>query len=106
MAPELFDENKFTQKSDVYSYAMTCYEIATRERPWMGLNEAQISRTVVDKRRRPDLPASTPAFLVDLIQACWTHDPKDRPTFSEIIAHFFYVGGASSFSSSIGSSEG
>ncbi len=84
MAPELLDANTFTEKSDVYSYAVVLWEIHDRGIPWRGLDMMQIMRKVVDKGERPPVPAGMPADLRDLMCRCWADKAADRPTFSEI----------------------
>ena len=84
MAPELLDANTFTEKSDVYSYAVVLWEIHDRGIPWRGLDMMQIMRKVVDKRERPPVPAGMPAELRELMVRSWVHQPADRPDFEEI----------------------
>ncbi|KAJ8602147.1 hypothetical protein CTAYLR_003495 [Chrysophaeum taylorii] len=91
MAPELLDENLFTAKSDVYSYAIVVWEILTRDVPWEGQNQARIALGVVYKKQRPPVPSASwergiPPELVDLMQDCWQHHPEDRPDFKLIVA--------------------
>ena len=42
MAPELLDENSFSEASDVYSFAIVMWEIWSRQVPWSGLLPMQI----------------------------------------------------------------
>ena len=86
MAPELLEDNIFTEKSDVYSYAIVLWEIWSRQVPWRGLQPVQVTRKVVDKRERPPPPEGAPTDLVALMQRCWDHEPDARPTFAAITA--------------------
>ena len=86
MAPELLEDNIFTEKSDVYSYAIVLWEIWSRQVPWRGLQPVQVTRKVVDKRERPPVPAGMPAELRELMVRSWAHPPADRPDFAEIEA--------------------
>ena len=86
MAPELLEDNTFTEKSDVYSYAIVLWEIWSRQVPWSDLRPMQIMRKVVDKRERPPVPAGMPAELRELMVRSWVHQPADRPDFAEIEA--------------------
>ena len=86
MAPELLDENTFTEKSDVYSYAVVLWEIHDRGIPWRGLDMMQIMRKVVDKGERPPVPAGMPDDLRELMVRAWAHDAAERPTFEELAA--------------------
>ena len=86
MAPELLEDNVFSEKSDVYSYAIVLWEIWSRQVPWSDLRPMQIMRKVVDKRERPPVPAGMPAELRELMVRSWAHQPADRPDFAEIEA--------------------
>ena len=86
MAPELLEDNIFTEKSDVYSYAIVLWEIWDRGVPWRGLKPVQITRQVVDKHQRPPVPPAMPAELRKLMVCAWAHQPGARPSFKEIAA--------------------
>ena len=59
MAPELFEDNTFTEKSDVYSYAVVLWEIYDRGIPWAGLKPQQILYKLI-KEQRLDVPKAMP----------------------------------------------
>ena len=84
MAPELLDENTFTEKSDVYSYAVVLWEIYDRGIPWRGLVMPQITRKVVDKGERPPVPEGMPSEPRELMVRAWAQDPDARPSFADI----------------------
>ena len=84
MAPELLDENTFTEKSDVYSYAIVLWEIYDRGIPWAGLKPMQIMRKVVDKHARPDIPKTMPNDMRELMRRAWADEPDARPSFADI----------------------
>ncbi|KAJ8598414.1 hypothetical protein CTAYLR_007645 [Chrysophaeum taylorii] len=86
MAPELIDDNVFTEKSDVYSYAIVVWEILSRETPWGEMSHVQIAMSVVYKKMRPPLPKGVTGAedLVKLMHLCWSHNPDDRPSFKTI----------------------
>ncbi len=87
-APEVLQALKsgvtpvFTEKSDVYSYAMVCYEILTGKTPFP--TEAASDYDVVLDGGRPQLPAGLDKGLSNLLQRCWLSDPDQRPDFTEI----------------------
>ena len=83
---ELLEDNTFTEKSDVYSYAIVLWEIWDRGVPWRGLKPVQITRQVVDKHQRPPVPPAMPAELRKLMVRAWAHQPGARPSFKEIAA--------------------
>ena len=85
MAPELLEDNTFTEKSDVYSFAFVIFEIWSREQPWDGLQPAQIISKVLVKKARPEAP-NMPDDLRKLMVRAWAHKPGARPSFREIAA--------------------
>ncbi|KAG0555597.1 hypothetical protein KC19_12G180600 [Ceratodon purpureus] len=73
--------------ADVYSFAMTCYEVVTGKVPMQdhvreeGL---EVVRLKVIEGLRPALPSDLDISLRRLIEECWAADPAKRPTFSTI----------------------
>ena len=37
------------------------------------------------KGKRPTITKPCPDKLLDLMQRCWSHDPKGRPPFTEVV---------------------
>ncbi|KXZ44336.1 hypothetical protein GPECTOR_69g429 [Gonium pectorale] len=86
MAPEQFEGRPVSEKVDVYAFGMTLYECLTGEQPWSELqNPMQVIFLVGVQCQRPPLPASTPAPLAELINACWADSPDDRPPFTQVL---------------------
>ncbi|CAK9202827.1 unnamed protein product [Sphagnum troendelagicum] len=71
-----------TEKSDVYSYAMVCYEILTGEIPFGKVLSTNYKHVI--SGNRPQLPAGLDKGLSKLLQRCWHSDPDQRPDFTEI----------------------
>merc|ERR1712118_104098 len=86
MAPECFDSEKISEKSDVFSLGMILWECLTGVPTWMG--EIQIAFQVVMlvsvEKRRPEIPEDCPKQLASLIQRCWDDDPHRRPSCAEV----------------------
>ncbi len=78
------------EKCDVYSFAMTVWEIISRKLPWDGKAPTYIQKKVLaGKRPKYDQALLEPMYgkkLLALMQNGWAQDPKDRPTFSGIVA--------------------
>jgi hypothetical protein len=89
MAPELFSENnQNTYKSDVYSYGVILWEIATGKQPFEKLNVYRITylQGGKDYNRETDNPIpKEPPSMAKLIKWCWNKDPKDRPDMSQAV---------------------
>lgn len=86
MAPELFDGGSVTEKVDVYSFGILLWECLTGQIPWHDVpSPMQIIYYVGVLNQRPKMPVIAPENLKQLIQECWKENPKDRPTFKEIL---------------------
>ena len=72
----------FSEKSDVYSYAMTCYEILTGGVPFEDYHPTDYDAVL--RYERPKLPSDTKPWMETLVKRCWHHEPSERPTFREI----------------------
>ncbi|KAJ7430454.1 kinase-like domain-containing protein, partial [Mycena galericulata] len=90
-APELLsgkDVNHFG--SDVYAFGCVCYEILSGNLPFNHLNEAAIMYAVLINKDRPRQPTPWPKTAVyngiwALLEDCWNHDPRARPSAREIV---------------------
>ncbi|KAI9338187.1 kinase-like domain-containing protein [Obelidium mucronatum] len=87
--PESFGRNyKATTAHDVYSFAMTVYEILSEVQPFNDVLYPNIIPTWVRNGERPESqPDQIPedSWEWSLIQACWDQDPTKRPSFEEIV---------------------
>jgi serine/threonine protein kinase len=100
MAPEVWyqpekDSTKlkyYPLKSDVYSYAITCYEILSGRVPFEGLRISELLEKVM-AGMRPSLPNSLPTSLSSLIECCWDGDVRRRPSFSTISTQLRHLKG-------------
>jgi len=92
MAPELFEEQnpqpnqEQFKASDIYSYAVMCFEILTSKSPFAKAKNRAEVRAAVKAGAGPHLPDSLPPSLQSLIRRCWDADGSKRPSFSEICA--------------------
>ena len=78
-------------KCDTYSFGMVCYEILTGQEPFSDdMSPKEVKKLILNKQR-PLLPCDCPAKLKDLIERCWSHDPKKRPTFVVICKELKYL---------------
>jgi len=86
MAPEVFVSGHYTEKADVYSFAIILWELITREAPHG--EEALPFMVMSDVRsgKRLPVPSFTPPAFADLLTQCWHHDPNSRPHFSIILS--------------------
>ncbi len=90
-------QGKFSCKSDIWSFAVTLWEVLTLARcqPFDMLSDEEVidnfghyfhndGREVVLSQ-----PACCPREIYDLMTECWNCDEKQRPSFREI--HMFLL---------------
>jgi len=93
MAPEVFSSTTYTESIDVYSFAILMYELLTRAIPYADewpLNSVVNPRIGLHilNGRRPHIELvqpGCPCKVRELMQACWSKSPTERPTFATII---------------------
>ncbi|GIL85195.1 hypothetical protein Vretimale_10814 [Volvox reticuliferus] len=89
LPPEVFDQRvkHLTDRSDVYSLGMIMWELFTRQPPWHNMRDVAIAYNVHVNKARPPMPSKDkcPPRLARLIQACWAHRPRDRPSAAEVV---------------------
>ena len=90
MPPEAFQHYNVDQpsdellmKGDVYSFAMTCYEVVTGKYAFNGVRGKALDEKI-KSRDRPKLPEDLSEDLKRLITKCWHEDPEQRPSFQDI----------------------
>ncbi len=91
-APEVLQGKGATAASDIYSFAMICWEVVTRRLPYSHLKTDELGRDwpkrvlmpLVLKGHREIVPTDCPLELAVVIQACWAQDPARRPTASQV----------------------
>jgi len=76
---------EFNEKVDVYSFAMTCYEIATGLLPFEGHLYCSKLRDAILNGARPKLPHDLDLEIKAMITSCWDPNPLRRPRFDELI---------------------
>ncbi|CAF0997028.1 unnamed protein product [Rotaria sp. Silwood1] len=80
-APEAALYNRFTIKSDVWSYGILLTELVTFGRtPYPGMTNAEVLRRVDQGYRLPQ-PPNCPPSLYAIMLECWNAEPEHRPSF-------------------------
>ncbi|GLE04561.1 hypothetical protein PINS_up013516 [Pythium insidiosum] len=85
MAPEVLAAEKYTEKADVFSFGVVCWEIITRACPYDGLCQIQAALGVLNNNLRPTIPEDCPPLFKRLMTMCWATSPEKRPTFEQIL---------------------
>ncbi|MFG2235937.1 serine/threonine-protein kinase [Streptomyces sp. NPDC048723] len=78
MAPELWNGQPATVKSDLYAYGVLAYEVMAGTRPFCGAGEATLMRQH-QQEAPPPLPDTVPAAVGRLVLRLLTKDPTGRP---------------------------
>nr|KYP73796.1 Serine/threonine-protein kinase CTR1 [Cajanus cajan] len=85
MAPEVLRDEPSNEKSDIYSFGVILWELATLQQPWVNLNPAQVVAAVGFKGKRLEIPRDVNPQVAALIEACWASEPWKRPSFASIM---------------------
>ena len=83
MAPEVSEDDPYTYKADVYSFAILACEVMTMKEPYPGYKTPFRLHQDVVKGKRPNLDG-VPGDVAKLITRCWATEPSERPRFSDI----------------------
>ncbi|PRP86359.1 hypothetical protein PROFUN_05500 [Planoprotostelium fungivorum] len=84
MSPEAITENKYSTKSDVFSFGVVVWEIFEEKDPYPGVAAVEAAFQVVNGQRLEFTKCPCP-WLIRLVQACWDKDPKNRPSFKFVL---------------------
>lgn len=87
MSPEAL-EGKSSFQSDVFSFGVYLWEMATLDTPWKGMGVAPIVCAVCFKQERlsTDSIVSEGFYtaLPELLGRCWRQCPDERPSFDQL----------------------
>ncbi|XP_046861497.1 insulin receptor-like [Xenia sp. Carnegie-2017] len=85
MAPESLKDGVFCSASDVWSYGVVLWEMATlAEQPYQGKSNEEVMRFVLDGNTM-EIPSSFPKNLTEIILSCWEYKDKNRLSFFSIV---------------------
>ena len=96
MSPELIDpvrsgakNGRPTKESDCYALGMVVLEVLTGKAPFQRCGNLAVMRMIVDGEHpsRPKGPEA--AWFTDglwgMLEQCWLHKPKQRPTIESVL---------------------
>jgi len=92
MAPEVLANKEYNSRADVYSYAVTLWQMLSRQRPWDNVPVWEFPQRVINGARPPlpekeslDAMGVTDDYI-RLIKSCWDADARKRPAFTAILS--------------------
>ncbi|XP_017263940.1 macrophage-stimulating protein receptor-like [Kryptolebias marmoratus] len=91
MAIESLQTQKFTTKSDVWSYGVLLWELITRgASPYPNVDPYDITYYLLKGRRLPQ-PQYCPDTLYAIMLACWNPEPEGRPSFHSLVTEVDHI---------------
>jgi serine/threonine protein kinase len=78
---------KYSQKSDIYSFGMVLWELASREVPFKDAHGPELIPKWVSEGEREEIPKDTPPKIAHLIKLCWANDIQKRPTADDAVKY-------------------
>jgi serine/threonine protein kinase len=87
MAPEVVLGKPYSEKVDVYSFAMIMWTFAKSKSPFKGFDRVMHRARVVDNGERPKIDPDWPEDFSSLLESCWHADTGVRPSFTTISAN-------------------
>ncbi|XP_077698312.1 megakaryocyte-associated tyrosine-protein kinase isoform X3 [Eretmochelys imbricata] len=83
-APEALKHNKFSAKSDVWSYGILLWEVFSYGRaPYSKMTLKEVTE-MVEKGYRMEAPEECPPSVYTLMKTCWEIEPGKRPSFKKL----------------------
>jgi len=83
-APECLKGAVVEPSSDVYSFAITIWEVMSRREPYEGEDEREVLQGVREGWKRPVVPEGCGAKMESVMVDCWNQKHCLRPTFDEV----------------------
>ncbi|XP_072552528.1 protein-tyrosine kinase 6b [Salminus brasiliensis] len=84
-APEAITHNRFSNKSDVWSFGILLYEIVTYGGiPYPGFTAGEAVRQITHHGYRMPAPPKCPRLVYNIMKSCWSELPEDRPYFKTL----------------------
>ncbi|XP_065219363.1 fibroblast growth factor receptor 1-like [Planococcus citri] len=86
MAPETLFDDKYSLKSDVWSYGVLLWEIVSfGQNPYPSIKTFAGVIQVLNQNCRLEKPQNTSTDVYNLMLDCWEYEAKRRPNFSTIV---------------------
>lgn len=91
MAPEMILGHKYSYKIDVYSFGILMFEVLCETDLYPSITSSgedslthEFRKHIAISNNRPEFKKEIKDNLKNLIQKCWSSNPRERPSFDEI----------------------
>ncbi|XP_038065016.1 fibroblast growth factor receptor 3-like [Patiria miniata] len=86
MALESLVDDVYTIESDVWSFGILMWEIATLgARPYPHIRTSKAMLNQLSRGYRMSRPTNCKKQLYSIMRSCWHKNPKERPTFQNVV---------------------
>lgn len=90
MAPEVFESTEYSTPIDIYSFAVTMYEIVTgNTTPYPKTSSFALMKDVINGRR-PEFKVEVKQSIRELIEHCWSAETSKRLTAEQLFQKLAY----------------
>ena len=83
-APEVLKHERYNEKVDIFSFGTVMWELYTRAPVFDKLPQLAVYQAVIGGNM-PDVDDNCHPTYKQVMQSCWLRNPKDRPSFQNII---------------------
>ena len=81
LAPEAIERGRFSEKTDVWAFGVTMWEILTHGKiPYFGIPRDEDVITHVLRRGRLQRPEGCPGALWGIVEGCWVDGVVSHPS--------------------------
>ncbi|XP_074864880.1 mixed lineage kinase domain-like protein [Carettochelys insculpta] len=80
-----FLNHKYDMPSEIYSFGIVLWEIATGKIPFKGCTSEEIYQKVYEQRYQAPIGEECPSDLRDVVDRCRAFEPSRRPSAEEIV---------------------
>ncbi|POG79146.1 kinase-like domain-containing protein [Rhizophagus irregularis DAOM 181602=DAOM 197198] len=93
VAPEVLRRKPYTQESDIYSFGMIMYFVATGRQPFYNRAHDKLLALDICEGVRPEIDElEAPSCYIDLIKKCLDLNPNNRPnSFKKFTINYNFV---------------
>jgi hypothetical protein len=88
MAPEALNERRYSTQSDVWSFAVTLWEMFSRKEPFANLDATSAAIQIARDGIRLEKPDQCPDEIWLIMCTCWEEIPENRPDFNILFREF------------------